>query len=115
MNEPDPGMRAVKAKTQLNVWPKLCRAKSVLVFVNSFSLLELFKADCEAEELVQGLHLFSLTKDTGLEKDFPASRAPRVCYEPPTSSTSEAGLLDRKVKRYHLEFIHLVTQKHHGY
>ena len=41
-------------------------------FVNSFSPLYLFKADCEAEELVQGLHLVSFMKGTGLEKDSPA-------------------------------------------
>ena len=53
---------------------------------------------CEAEELVQGLHLVSLMKDTGLEKDSPASSVPRVRYEPPSSSTSEAGLLrDRSI------------------
>ena len=61
--------------------------------MSSYSLLDLFKADREAEELVQGLHLVSLMKDTGLEQDSPASSVPRVCGEPPTSSTSEAGLL----------------------
>ena len=66
-------------------------------FANSFSPLDLFKADCEAEESVQGLHLVSLMKDTGLEKDSPTSSVPRVCYEPPTSSTSEAGLFDLNV------------------
>ena len=40
-----------------------------LFFANSFSPLDLFKADCEAEELVQELHLVSLMKDTALEKD----------------------------------------------
>ena len=64
-------------------------------FVNSFSPLDLFKADFEAEELIQGLHLVSLVKDTGLEKDSPALSAPRVCCEPPTSFTAEAGLLQR--------------------
>ena len=54
-------------------------------FANSFSPLDLFKADCQAEGLVQGLHLVSLMKDTGLEKDSPASSVPRVCYEPPLS------------------------------
>ena len=61
-------------------------------FANSFSPLDLFKADCEAEELVQGLHLICLMKDTGFKKDSAASGVPRVCYESPTSSTSEAGL-----------------------
>ena len=34
------------------------------------------------------MHLVSLMKDTGLE---------RACYEPPTSSTSEAGLLQQSL------------------
>ena len=65
------------------------------LFPNSFSPLDLSKADCEAEELVHGLYLISLVKDTGLEQDSPASSVPRLCYEPLTLSTSEAlGLLD---------------------
>ena len=62
-------------------------------FANSFGPLDHFKVDCEAKELTQGLHLVSLMKDTGLEKDSPASSVQRVYYEPPTSSTSEVGLL----------------------
>ena len=58
-------------------------------FANSFGTLDHFKVDCKAEELAQGLHLVFLMKDTGLEKDSPASS------EPPTSSTSEVGLLSR--------------------
>ena len=64
-------------------------------FANSFSPLDLFKADFEAAELIQGLHLVSLMKDTCLEKDSPGSSAPRVCCEPPTSFTAEAELLQR--------------------
>ena len=86
-NEPDSGMCTVKATTQLNVWPRLCRAKSTLAFANSFGPLDHFKVDCKAEELAQGLHL----KDTGFEKDSPASSVPRAYYEPPTSSMSEVG------------------------
>ena len=60
---------------------------------NSFGPLDHFKVDCMAEELAQGLHLVSLMKDVSLEKGSPTSSVPRVCYEPPTSSTSEVGLL----------------------
>ena len=75
-------MCAVEATAQLNVWPRLCRAKPTLAFANSFGTLDYFKVDCRAEELAQGLHLVVLMKDTGLEKDFPASSVPRVYYEP---------------------------------
>ena len=61
---------------------------------NSFDPLDHFKIDCKAEELIQGLRLVSLMKDTGLEKDSPVSSVPRVYYESLTSSTSEVGLLD---------------------
>ena len=61
-------MCAVEATTRLNVWPRLCRAKSTLDFANSFGALDHFKVDCKAEELAQGLHLVFLMKDTGLEK-----------------------------------------------
>ena len=61
-------------------------------FANSFGTLDYFKVDCKTEELAQGLHLVSLMMDTGLEKDSPASSAPRVYYERPTSSTSEVRL-----------------------
>ena len=44
-----------------------------LFFANGFGTLDHFKVDSRAEELAQGLHLFILTKDTGLEKDSPAS------------------------------------------
>ena len=46
------------------------------IFANSFSPLVLFKADCETEELVKGLHMVSLMKDTGLERDSPVSSVP---------------------------------------
>ena len=62
-------------------------------FANSFGPIVHFRVDCEAKELAQGLHLVSLMKHIDLEKDSPASSVPRVCYEPPTSSTSEVGLL----------------------
>ena len=87
-NEPDPGMCAVEATTQLNVWSRLCIVKSTVVFPYIFGPLDHFKVDCEAEELAQGLHLVSLMKDTGLEKDSPASGVLRVYYEPSTSFTS---------------------------
>ena len=93
MNEPDLGMCVVEAKTQLNVWPRLCTEKSTLIFAKSFGPLDHFKVYSKAKELAQGLHLVSLINDTGLEKDCPASSVPRVDYEPPTSSTSEVGLL----------------------
>ena len=64
---------------------------------NIFGPLDHSKIDCKAEELVQGLHLVSLMKDTGLEKDSPASSIPIVCYEPPTSSTSEVELLSDQI------------------
>ena len=41
-------------------------------FANSFGRLDHFKVGCKAEEGAQGLHLVSLMKDTGLEKDSPA-------------------------------------------
>ena len=63
-------------------------------FANSFGPLDHFKIDSKAEELAQGLHLVSLMKDNCLEKDSLASSVPRVYYEPPTSSTSEVGLLN---------------------
>ena len=63
------------------------------LFANSFGTLDHFKVDCKAEGLAQGPHLVFLMKDTGLENDSPASSVPRVYYEPPTSTTSEVGLL----------------------
>ena len=92
-NEPNQGMCAVGATTQLNVWPRLCRAKSTLVFTNSFGTLDHFKVDCKAEELTQGQRLVIMMMDTSLEKHSQASSVPRVYYEPPTSSTSEVELL----------------------
>ena len=62
-------------------------------FANGFGTLDHFNVECKAEELAQGLHLVFLMKDTSLEKDSLASSVPRVYYEPPTSSTSEVGLL----------------------
>ena len=90
-NEPNPGMCAVGATTQLKIWPRLCRAKSTLVFANSFGALDHFKVDCKADKLTQGQHLVILM-DTNLEKDSQASSVLRVYYEPPTSSTSEVRL-----------------------
>ena len=43
---------------------------------NSFGASDRFKVDCRAEELAQELHLVILMKDTGLEKDSPASSLP---------------------------------------
>ena len=57
------------------------------IFANSFGTLDHFKVDSKAEELAQGVQLVILMKDTGLEKDSPASGVPRVYYEPLTSST----------------------------
>ena len=48
----------------------------------SFDALDLFKVDCKAEELTQGLHLVILMMDISLEKDSQTSSVPRVCYEP---------------------------------
>ena len=56
---------------------------------NSFDTSDHVKVDCKAEELAQALHLVILMKDTGLEKDSPASSVPRVYYESLTSSMSE--------------------------
>ena len=78
---------------QLNVWPRLCRGKSTLVFTNSFGTLHHFKVDCNAGELTQGQHLVIMMMDTGLEKDSQASSVLRIYYESPTSSTSEVELL----------------------
>ena len=86
-------MCAVRAATQLNVWPRLCRAKSTLVFANSFGTLDHFKVDCKAEELTQGQHLVIMMIDTSFEKDSQASSVLRVYYEPLTLSTSEVELL----------------------
>ena len=86
-------MCIVGAATQVNVWPRLCRAKSTLVFANSFGTLVHFKVDCKADELTQGQHLVIMMMDTSLEEDFQTSSFLRVYYEPPTSSTSEVGLL----------------------
>ena len=61
-------------------------------FANSFGTLDHFKVDCKAEELAQGQHLVISMMDTGLEKDFQTSSVLRVCYQPPTSSTSEVRL-----------------------
>ena len=65
----------------------------------SFGTLDHFKVGCRAEELAQGLHLVILMKDTGLEKDSPASSVPRVYYEPLFSSTSEVRLLYSIIQR----------------
>ena len=66
-------------------------------FANGFGTLDHFRVDCGAEELAQelaqGLPLVSLVGDAGLGKGSPASSIPRVYYKPPTSSTSEVGLL----------------------
>ena len=78
MNEPNLGMCTVGAKTQLNVWPRLCRAKSTLIFANSFGTLDHFKVSCKAEELTQGQHLVIMVMDTCLEKDSQASSVPKV-------------------------------------
>ena len=59
-------MLGVEAAAQLNVWPRLCRAKSALVFANSFGPLGHFKVGCGTEELAQGLSLVSLVRDAGL-------------------------------------------------
>ena len=54
--------------TQLNIWPRLCRAKSTLVFcVFFFGTLEHFKVDCKAEEFTQGEHLIIMMMDTSPE------------------------------------------------
>ena len=52
--------------------------KSTLVFANSFGTFVHVKVDCKAEELAQGLHFIFLMKNTGLEKDSPASSVPSV-------------------------------------
>ena len=89
-------MCAVEATTQLWMSGRGYAERNLLsFFANSFGTLDHFKVNCKAEELAQGLHLVFLMKDTGLEKDCPASSVPRVYYEPPTSSTSEVGLLSR--------------------
>ena len=88
-NEPNPGMCAVGATTQLNVWLRLCRAKSTLVFANSFGTLHHFKVDCKAKELAKGQHLVIMMMGTSREKNSQASSVLRVYYELPTSSTSE--------------------------
>ena len=90
INEPNPSMCAVGATTQLNVWPRLCRAKSTLVSENSFGTLDHFNVDCKADELT---HLVILMMDTSLEKDSQTSSVLRVYYEPPTSSMSEIRLI----------------------
>ena len=93
-NEQDPGMHAVEATTKLNVWPRLFRATSTLIFfANSFGTLVFFKVDCKAEELTKGQHLVILMMDTSLEEDSQTSSTLRVYYEPPNSSTSEVRLL----------------------
>ena len=92
-NEPNPSMCAVGATTQLNAWPRLCRAKSTLFFANSFGTLDHFKVDCEAEESTRGQQLVIMMMDTSLEKDSRALNVLRVYYEPPTLSTSEVELL----------------------
>ena len=87
------GMCAVEATTQLMSGQGYAERNSTL-FCEQFRYLGHFKVDCRAEELAQGLHLVILMKDTGLEKDSPASSVP-VYYEPLTSSTSEVRLLDQ--------------------
>ena len=83
-------------------------------FANNFGPLIHFKVDCEAEELAQGPHWVSLMKDTGLEKDSPASSVPRVCHQSPTPSTSEVGLLpirprsDRSIPTCQIADLHFV-------
>ena len=62
-NEPNPGLCTVGAKTQLNVWLRLCRVKSILISANSFGTLDHFKVDCKAEELTQGQHLVIMMMD----------------------------------------------------
>ena len=89
-NEPNPGICAVVAMTQLNVWPRLCRAKSTLVFCEQITTKSTLRLH---EELTQGQHLVIMMIDTSLEKDSQASSVLRVYYEPPTSSKSEVELL----------------------
>ena len=62
-------------------------------FADSFVTLDHFKVDCREEEIAQGLDLVILMKDTGPEKDSPASSVPRVYYEPLTLFMSEVRLL----------------------
>ena len=67
-NEPNPGMCAVEAMTQLNDCPRLCRGKSTLVFCEQFRYLRSLQIDCKAEELTQGQCLVIMMMDTCLEK-----------------------------------------------
>ena len=64
-----------------------------LFFANSFDALVDFKVDCKAEDLTQGQHLLIMMMDTSLDEESQTSSVLRVYYEPPTSSTSEVGLL----------------------
>ena len=61
-------------------------------FANSFNTLDLFKVDCQTEELTQGQPLVILMMDISLEEDSQTSSVLRVYCEPLTSSTSEARL-----------------------
>ena len=79
---------------------------------NSFSPFDLFKADCEAEELVQGLHLVSLMKAL---KKLPGIKCTGQQYvmnprhEPLTSSTSEAGRPDDQLFQVIRKIIYAIT------
>ena len=89
-----PGYVCSQSYDPVECLAEVMQSESTLVFfANSFGPLDRFKVGCGAEESAQGLHLVSLMKDAGFEKDSPESTVPRIYYEPPTSSTSEVGLL----------------------